>query len=271
MNNIPSIDFAFIGGSSTHSLDFPEALKDSRVQVLESNRVYKTPYGDSPPFKIFSVGEKKVATLKMHGWRPGVSRADASRQIFWVFREIGVKKILAEGGVGSVNHLMDPGDVMVPHDYIDLSMRKDVSIADNYLSIMRQGLCPTLRQTLYHSARKHTKERVFSRGIYAVTDGRHFESPAEVAMMAQWQVDGVGQSICPEVYLAREIGACYAGVYFIVNYAEGVVRDWSHEELKEIFYTKAEEMGRIILDALEQLTLDTSCGCKELRKETLIK
>lgn len=59
MNNIPSIDFAFIGGSSTHSLDFPEALKDSRVQVLESNRVYKTPYGDSPPFKIFSVGEKK--------------------------------------------------------------------------------------------------------------------------------------------------------------------------------------------------------------------
>ena len=47
----------------------------------------------------------------------------------------------------------------------------------------------------------------------ANTDGRHFESPAEIAML-NGHADIVGQSICPEVYLAREIGACYAGLYY---------------------------------------------------------
>ncbi|MDA8212956.1 MAG: phosphorylase, partial [Clostridia bacterium] len=64
----------------------------------------------------------------MHGWRRGVSRADASRQVFWVFRQAGVKKILAEGGVGSINHLLRPRDVVIPNDYIDMSMRKDVEL-----------------------------------------------------------------------------------------------------------------------------------------------
>lgn len=49
-----------------------------------------------------------------------------------------------------------------------------------------------------------------SPGVYAVTDGRHFESPAEVAML-KGHADIVGQSLCPEVYLAREISVCYAG------------------------------------------------------------
>jgi 5'-methylthioadenosine phosphorylase len=67
-----------------------------------------------------------------------------------------------------------------------------------------------MRQALIESTKKRFDGRVFIRGTYAVTDGRHFESPAEVAMM-NGQADIVGQSIAPEVYLAREIGACYAG------------------------------------------------------------
>ena len=47
--------------------------------------------------------------------------------------------------------------------------------------------------------------------------------------------DVVGQSFSPEVWLSRDIGACYAGIYLIVNYGEGVVADWSHDELKRRF------------------------------------
>ena len=50
----------------------------------------------------------------MHGWRRGVKRADASLQMFWVFAEAGVRKVIADGGVGSLNHLLDPRDVVIP-------------------------------------------------------------------------------------------------------------------------------------------------------------
>lgn len=270
-NKIPSVKLAIIGGSSTFSINFPEDLKDPDVTVLEGDLVFETPFGESPPFKLFKLGDRPVLTCKMHGWRSGVSRADASRQIFWVFKEAGVKRILAEGGVGAVNHLLNPRDVIIPTDYIDNSMRKDVNLGSDYLLIMRKAICPDLHNSLFEAAKKHAPARVFERGIYAVTDGRHFESPAEVSVLRQWGADVVGQSLSPEVYLAREIGACYAGVYLVVNYAEGVVEDWKHEELSSIFYGESEMLGNLLIVALKNIEDGATCECSDLRKLTLLK
>jgi 5'-methylthioadenosine phosphorylase len=83
--------------------------------------------------------------------------------------------------------------------------------------------------------------------------------------------DVVGQSFSPEVWLARDIGACYAGIYLIVNYGEGVVADWSHDELKRRFTDDAGLIGRIVLDAVASLPRDEAgCRCRELRKPTLL-
>lgn len=271
-NKIPAAGYAIIGGSSTFSIKFPDSLEEPDIEVIEDGMLFETPYGESPPLKLFKLGDKSVLTCKMHGWRSGVSRADASRQIFWVFREAGVKNILVEGGVGAVNHLLNPRDVVIPTDYIDNSMRKDVNLGSDYLLIMRKAICPDLHASLMRAAEKVVPKRLFERGIYANTDGRHFESPAEVSVLKQWGADIVGQSICPEVYLAREIGACYAGVYLVVNYAEGIVEDWKHEELSSIFYGESEMVGRLLLDALRATGDNRSaCECAGLRKPTLLK
>ncbi|SHI56119.1 MTAP family purine nucleoside phosphorylase [Propionispora hippei] len=262
--------YAIIGGSGTLSSDFPAGMQEDNITILDDNLEFETPYGVSPAFRLFRVDDKQVLTCKMHGWRSGVSRADASRQIFWVFREAGVKRIISEGGVGSVNHLLDPRDFVIPHDYIDMSLRKDVGLEGRYLLIMRDSLCPEIRSQLLEHTRQHYEGRIFQRGVYAVTDGRHFESPAEIAML-QGHADIVGQSLCPEVYLAREIGACYAGLYFVVNYGEGVVKDWSHQQLSDIFYDDAPLIGRILIDTIRQMPVEGTCGCSELRKETLLK
>ena len=104
-----------------------------------------------------------------------------------------------------------------------------------------------------------------------MTDGRHFESPAEVAMM-NGHADIVGQSICPEVYLAREIGACYAGLYFTVNYGEGIKEKWSHQDMADIFYDDAPMIGEIILETIRNIDAEEHhCECQSLRKETLLK
>jgi len=272
MNNqsIPQAEYAVVGGSGTLSSNFPARLPDEDVTVLEDNLHFQTPYGESPAFRLFSVGTKKVLTCRMHGWRSGVTRADASRQVFWTFREAGVKRILSEGGVGTVNKLLDLRDFIVPDDYLDLSVRKDVMLDGRYLLIMRDALCPEMRQALLTATKKRFTGRIFSRGTYAVTDGRHFESPAEVAML-NGHADIVGQSIAPEVYLAREIGACYAGLYFTVNYGEGI-KKWSHQAMADIFYDDAPMIGEILLETIRNVDADArSCECLSLRKETLLK
>lgn len=261
------IDFAIIGGSGTLSSNFPNNFG---VEILKENLFFDTPYGKSPAMKIFTYADKKIITCKMHGWRSGVTRADASRQIFWSFRECGVKRILSEGGVGTINHLLNPRDLMIPDDYIDLSVRKDVMLDGRYLLIMRDSLCTELRENLFIAAKKFYDGRIFEHGIYAVTDGRHFESPAEISML-KGHADIVGQSLAPEVYLAREIGACYANLSFVVNYGEGI-KNWSHEVMKNIFYDDAEMIGKILLEVIKNTSADKKiCHCAELRKETLLK
>ncbi len=269
-NKIPKAEYGIVGGSGTLSSDFPNNIQAQDVEIIADNLRFETPYGESPAMRLFSVGEKQVLTVKMHGWRSGVTRSDASRQVFWVFREAGVKRILSEGGVGTVNKLLDLRDFIVPDDYLDMSVRKDVMLDGRYLLIMREALCPEMRKTLIEAVSKRFDGRVFIRGTYAVTDGRHFESPAEVAML-NGHADIVGQSMCPEVYLAREIGACYAGLYFTVNYGEGI-KVWSHEDMSNIFYDDAVMIGEILLETIRNISAqDKHCHCQELRKETLLK
>lgn len=268
---VPAAAYAIIGGSGTLSSNFPANLPDADVKILADTLRFETPYGISPAFRLFCVGEKRVLTVKMHGWRSGVTRADASRQVFWTFREAGVKRILSEGGVGTVNKLLDLRDFIIPDDYLDLSVRKDVMLDGRYLLVMREALCPEMRKALLAATKKRFAGRIFARGTYAVTDGRHFESPAEIAMM-QGHADIVGQSIAPEVYLAREIGACYAGLYFTVNYGEGIREKWSHQDMADIFYDDAPMIGAILLETIRTIDAEKrSCACLSLRKETLLK
>lgn len=271
-NRIPKANKAFIGGSSTFSIDFPEELRLPGVRVLEK-KVFSTPFGESPEFKVLEIDEEKVLTMKMHGWRAETKRADASKQVFWVLEQAGVDVILAEGGVGAIREDLALRHFIIPDDYIDLSMRKDVCLSDKYLLVMRDPICPDLSKILGKTSKKLLPERHVARGVYAVTDGRHFESRAEVRMIRTLGGDVIGQTLCPEVYLAREIGACYAGIYLIVNRAEGIGPDWRHKELKEIFYKEALNMGEIIVESLKQLNHreKKTCQCSKLRKKTLLK
>ena len=235
---IPAASFGIVGGSGTLSSDFPARLPAEDVEILADNLIFDTPYGKSPAFRLFAVG---------------------------------VVRVLSEGGVGTANHLLDPRDFLIPDDYLDLSNRKDVMLDGRYLLIMRDALCPELRASLLAATKKRFSGRIFDRGIYACTDGRHFESSADVAML-KGHADIIGQSICPEVYLAREIGACYAGLYYVVNYGEGIRPKWSYGTMKDIFYDDAPMIGEVLAETIrETAAKERHCECLALRKETLLK
>lgn len=274
-HEIPQADFCFIGGSSTFSIRVPEDVGIADATVLERKLVFQTPYGESPIFKLFAIGDRRVLTTKMHGRRLGVAPADASRQVFWVLKQAGVKRIVAEGGAGAINHLLELRDLVLPTDYIDYSLRKDVELGGPHLMVMRDPVCPQQHEILLQTAQQYLeakgdRRRVFRRGIYGCTDGRHFESRAEVQMMKQNGCDLAGQTMVPEVYLAREIGACYTRVDMVVNYAEGIVEEWRHKDLKDLFYGESHTIAHICLETIRRIPLTKGCGCDDLKKATLL-
>jgi 5'-methylthioadenosine phosphorylase len=269
---VPAATRAVIGGSGSLAAGSFGDLQPG-VRVLEQDLVFETPWGESPPFTLFELGGLRTLHTRMHGWRKGVSRGRASRQVFSVLYRAGVRRILSDAGVGSLNHLLDPGDLVVPDDFVDVTTDRDGygMVAGDHLLIMRDPVCATGREALVGAARRLAfGRRLFTRGTYVVTEGPRFESPAEIRRL-QPMGDIVGQSFSPEVWLARDIGACYAGIYLIVNYGEGVVQDWEHDELARRFNEDAGLMGRILLDALAALPSDDECHCRELRKPTLLK
>jgi 5'-methylthioadenosine phosphorylase len=271
LKDVPAASRAVIGGSGSLAADLPGLHPD--VHLLDRDLVFETPWGESPPFFLFELGGLRALHVKMHGWRKGVSRGRASRQVFSVFHRAGVRRILSDAGVGSLNHLLDPGDLVVVDDFVDVTTDRDRYglVAGDHLLIMRDPVCASGREALVSAVRRHAPERrLFTRGTYVVTEGPRFESPAEVRRL-QLLGDVVGQSFCPEVWLARDIGACYAGIYLIVNYGEGVVQEWVHEELARLFHDDAALMGRILLDALAALPKEDECHCRELRKPSLLQ
>lgn len=269
---VPAARFAVIGGSGSFAAGVPGALHPA-ARVLEEDVVVPTPWGESPPFTLFELDGRRALHVRLHGWRAGVSRGRAARQVFSVLHRAGVRRILGDAGVGSLNPLLDPGDLVVPDDFVDMTTDRDRlgMVVGDHLLIMRDAVCATGREALAAAARRLAPERrLFPRGTYVVTEGPRFESRAEVRVL-QTMGDIVGQSFSPEVWLARDIGACYAGIYIVVNYGEGVVRDWEHDELARIFADDAPLVGRILLEALAALPEDEACACRELRKPTLLR
>ena len=53
----------------------------------------------------------------------------------------------------------------------------------------------------------------------------------------------------PEAALARAIGALYASIYLVSNYAEGINPDWE-KEIHDIYEDTATTTGRVMIRAM---------------------
>jgi 5'-methylthioadenosine phosphorylase len=268
--DIPQVDYAIIGGSGTWACEFPDDLGMAEIKILSSDMEFETPYGRTVPFKWIRIDgsitadgkAREFLTVPFHGFHGLAPHNNPSEQVFWVFQQAGVKYILAEGSGGAVNHLLEPGDVIIPSDFIDFTKRRS-HIAEFTPKIlrMRDPICNDLSLILYNQAKLDFK-RVFRRGIYGVPEAPRFESVAEINMFRDAHVDICAHTLVPEVYLARAIGACYAGLYIISNYAEGIITNWDGDQIFDIYKDCALTIGRIMVKSIANIGKEKKCACQ---------
>ncbi len=262
---IPQVEFAHIGGSGTWGCEFPEDLNFEGVKVLQKGMEFETPFGVTCPMKLLELDAsitvdhkpRKVFFIPFHGWLTESPFDECySERVFWVLQRAGVKFVLADGSGGGVNPLMEPGDIICPTDLIDYTKR--ISYLEKFnpcVTRMLNIVSKDLQKCLYTEAKKDY-ERVFRNGVYGVMEGPRFETAAEIRMVYDQHVDIVGQTMMPEAALARAIGALYAPLYLVSNFAEGINPDWE-EPIHDIYERTAPITGRVMLRAMASIDPST--------------
>ena len=282
---IPEARVAVIGGSSIWGAGFPGAFDG--VEVIADGMIFDTPFGPTAPFTHASVDGVDFLYVPFHGITeeiPNTEPDSAAERVFCVLKEAGVRKIVGTALCGSTNRLMDPGDALIPDGFVDYTTKRAQSLhralrakgveSEPIAYRLHQPFCPSLSGLLVRGAREAGFPRVFSRGVVGVAEGPRLESPSEIRLRYTNQgVDVVTMNLVPEVFFAREIGACYAALEVVSNYGEGLVStEWTGREAFRDFLERwRRPSAEAILSAVRSIDPDDEgCNCSSYRWRSMI-
>jgi 5'-methylthioadenosine phosphorylase len=192
-----------------------------------ATEVYDTPYGPSRPVHFFRHQGLGFAVLSRHGEAGYELSAPFinARANLYALKNLGVGKVLAWVAPGSLREDLAPGDLVAPHDVLDEGRGGPHTFFTGVgWGFIRHNplFCPNLRAALL-TALAGVPFQVHDRGVYVATTGPRLETAAEIRKFRLLGGDLVGQTLAPEVFLARELELCYAALTYVVNYAEGLV------------------------------------------------
>jgi len=238
-----------------------------------------TPFGRSNPIHLLRHRDLAFAVVSRFGEERYATNAPSLpvRSYLWALKDMGVERILSWSAPGAINEAFRPGDLVIPDDLIDETTSRPRSFfVGTGLGFIRQNpvFCPELRGMLLKNEALAGRG-CHPRGVYVCTEGPRLETPAEIRKYRLFGADLVGETLCPEVFLARELELCYAAICCVVNYAEGV-REAPYRPgvlfeglLSEEDRPKVERVERefpdILLSVIEDASrLTRACHCKYL-------
>lgn len=217
---MPQDTLALIVGSGASE------MLHANAQYLKRLGPMPTPFGLSAPLYRARMQNAHFLVMLRHGdvgeeiGAPWVNY----RANVYALKEHGVWRILAWAGCAGVNPSLSVGEYVLPHDVADDTRGREVSFFKGTdLGFMRHHpvFCDELRAAVESTLRMQGIPYQ-AQGTYVCTQGPRAETPAEVKRLRSWGGDLVGMTMVPEVFLARELEMCYAGLCCVTGYAEGI-------------------------------------------------
>lgn len=182
-----------------------------------------------------------------------------------------IDNIISVGTVGSMIKGLQPGDFVIPHDFIDFTKSRPLTFfEDRRIHVdMTNPFCPSLRRQLIRSCKKISDIAFHERGVYLTTEGPRLETASEIKMFKNF-ADIVGMTLVPEIVLAREKGICYASICVVCNMATGLQNKLTANEILETYNEKEPLILKMLQSTIESIDNVQDCNCKHnLKKATL--
>lgn len=190
---------------------------------------------------------------------------------------LGITHIIGTFVVGSIQEDDKAGVVYILDDFIGLGGYNQARTRHRAIGFrnvdMLKPFCDLTRQALCQSA-KTLPFSIKEKGTYVCFHGwPRLETGAELAHYGRMQCDVVGQTLDPEVTLAKEAGCCYAAIAVTIDDHEIRTRFLAndHSGLQDLNSNMVEGRKKtfdVFLAALPELTrlANDTCRCSEQAK-----
>lgn len=202
-----------IGGSGLYQVEGLEQVREVRL---------RTPFGaPSDAIVIGVLGGIGVAFLSRHGRGHRINPTSINyRANIYALKSLGVTQVISISAVGSMKETIEPGHVVLPDQFIDLTKRRISTFFDEGIVAhvgFSEPVCSVLADMLEEAGRSvgATLQRG---GTYVCMEGPQFSTKAESRLYRQWGVDVIGMTNMPEAKLAREAELCYATMALATDY-----------------------------------------------------
>lgn len=150
----------------------------------------------------------------------------------------GCRTFVLTNAAGGVNPALEPGDLMLLSDHLNLTGRNPlIGPNDDRLGPRFPDMSVAYDRELRDKARVAARVGgiVLREGVYAALSGPSYETPAEIRMLRALGADAVGMSTVPEVIALRHMGARCVALSCITNKGAGLSEGLlSHTEVQEV-------------------------------------
>ena len=186
----------------------------------------RTKYGEVETYRCL-IGTEEVLFLPRHGSHHTTPpHAINYRAQMTALKMEGISYAYALATSGSMESSITEGSLVVIEDFLDFTTSRIKTFFDGSdqrvaHTDMSDPYCRTLRDLFVQTA-KQQGVGIHTGGVYVCTEGPRFEGKAEIAMLQKMGGTLVGMTGIPEVFLAKELGICYAAIGLISNMACGI-------------------------------------------------
>lgn len=226
------------------------------------------PYAEIPNFKTSTVeghkgslffgdlfGKKIVVMQGRFHYYEGYSLSDITFPIK-VFKHLGVKNLILTNAAGSLKKAIRPSSLMLIRDHINFTASNpligpndpDGERFPDMSDVYDKNLREIVKECAYKTG-VHLEE-----GVYVMTTGPSYETPAEVKMFSVLGADAVGMSTVPEAIVANRLNMGVIGISLITNYASGITENkLSHDEVVQMGAVASEKFTALVREIIKKV------------------
>jgi 5'-methylthioadenosine phosphorylase len=202
-----------IGGSGLYELSGLSGAEEMAVD---------TPYG-SPSDAIVRghVGDTTLLFLPRHGRGHRIPPSAINyRANVCAMKKLGATHLVSVSAVGSMKEEIQPGDLVIVDQFIDLTKRRVSTFFDAGIAAhvgLADPICPLLAEATAGAAAR-AGAAVHRGGTYVCIEGPQFSTRAESLLYRSWGVSVIGMTNMPEAKLAREAELPYVTIAIASDY-----------------------------------------------------
>jgi 5'-methylthioadenosine phosphorylase len=188
-------------------------------------------------------------------------------------KQLGVKKILAPTATGSLQPHIKPGDFVICDQFVDRTTARKDTFFDGPVTkhiSPAHPYCPSLRKIAIETG-KELGITTHESGTVVVIQGPRFSTVAESRWFNKMGWDVVNMTQYPEVYLARELGICYANIALITDFDAGLegrddISPVTEEEVLKVFDENNDKVKKMLFEIIRKIDLNSK-DCPYCSKE----